>query len=132
MRAGCESSASTEAQLAILFAQLIERLLFALDAVAALDGGEVLQAVDHDEREEHGDGGGKDAHFANAHRVSGLDQAGVVNALDEEVLRHADAPPALDLLRHQLGVALGDARAPSEAGLKIGCCTCRHVVLPQF
>ena len=35
-----------QAQLAILFAQLIERLLLRLDAVAALDGAEVLQAIE--------------------------------------------------------------------------------------
>ncbi len=59
MRPGCVSSASLRRNLAILLAQLVEHLLLALDAVAALDGVEVLQAIDHDEREEHGDGGGE-------------------------------------------------------------------------
>ena len=66
--AGLRELGLGETQLAILLPQLIERLLFALDAVAALDGVEVLQAVDHDEREEHGDGDGKDAHLAQRAR----------------------------------------------------------------
>ena len=47
----------TQAQLTIVFAQLVEHLFLALDTVAAFNGGEVLQAIDHDEREEDGDGG---------------------------------------------------------------------------
>src|SRR5208337_3734842 len=46
----------TEAKLTVLLAQLIEHLLLALDAVAALNGVKVLQAIDHDEREEEGGG----------------------------------------------------------------------------
>ncbi len=46
-----------QVKLAVLLAQLVEGLLFALHAIAALDGGEVLQAVNHDQREQHGDGG---------------------------------------------------------------------------
>jgi hypothetical protein len=87
---------------------------FSLDAIAAFNGVEVLQAVDHDQREEHGDGGGKDAHLAHAHRDRSLDQARVVKMLGEIELRRAHAAAALRLLRHQLGVALGDPRAPSR------------------
>ena len=48
-----------QAQLAVLFAQLVERLLLLLDAVAAFNGVEVLQGVDHDEGEEHSESGGR-------------------------------------------------------------------------
>jgi hypothetical protein len=47
----------TQAQLAVLLAQLLNDLLFALHAVAALNGVEVLQAVDHDQGKEHSRGG---------------------------------------------------------------------------
>ena len=50
-----------ETKLAILFAQLIELLLFRLHAVGAFNGAEVLEAVDHGERKQHGDRGREDA-----------------------------------------------------------------------
>ena len=58
-----------EAQLAVLFAQLVQRLLFRLDAITAFDGVEVLQAIDHHEREEHGDRRRENAHLTRPHRV---------------------------------------------------------------
>ncbi len=89
-----------QAQLAILLAQLVEDLLFGLDVIAALNGVKVLQAINHDEREEHGHGGGEDAHLAHADRVRGLDETGVVKMLREKILRHAHAAAELHLLRH--------------------------------
>ena len=107
--AGLRHFCFAKAQLAILFAELIERLLFRLHAIGALDGAEMLQAVDHDKREEQGDGGSEDAHLVHAHGVGGLDEARVVKVLGKADFGRADAAAARGLLRQQEGVMLGDA-----------------------
>src|SRR5579863_3838288 len=50
----------------------------------------------------------------------------------DEELRRAHAAAALGLPRHQLGVALGNARAPAAARLEIRGCYCRHLSSPLF
>src|ERR1035438_9302341 len=110
----------------VLFANLVERLLFLLDAVATLNGIEVLQAVNHYQRKEDGDSAGEQAHFAYTHRVGSLDQPRVVNVPGKIELGPRSAPPELRLLGQQLGVALGNTSAPAAAGFKIGCCACGH------
>jgi hypothetical protein len=87
-----------EAKLAILFAELIAHLLFRLNAIAAFNGVEVLQTIDHDQSKEHAGGRAEDAHFAHAHRIGRLDQAGVVKVAGEVELRSAHAAPAQGLL----------------------------------
>jgi hypothetical protein len=47
----------TQAQLAILFPQLIQGLLFRFDAIRTLDGAEVLEAVNHHQRKQERDSG---------------------------------------------------------------------------
>src|ERR1035437_4149901 len=78
-----------EPQLAVVFAQLVADLLLRFDAVGALDGAEVLEAVDHDERKQERDRGGKDAHFAHTHGVRRLDQPAIVKVLGKVELRRA-------------------------------------------
>src|SRR5271156_1733750 len=60
--AGLRELGFAQVQLGILLAQLVESLLFALNAVAAFNGAEMLQAVNHDEREERDHGGREHAH----------------------------------------------------------------------
>ena len=85
--------------------------------VGALDGVEVLQAVDHDEREEDRGGGREDAHLARAHRVSRLHQPGIVDVRREDELGRADSATAHGLLRQEGGIALGDASASSRGSV---------------
>jgi hypothetical protein len=89
----------------------------------------VLQAIQHGQREENGDGRGEKANLAGAHRIGRLDQAAIVKALGKTELRRTRAAPALGLLGQQVGVALGNARVPASARFKIGCCACRHFSL---
>src|SRR5208337_2588293 len=108
------------------FAELIERLLLRLHAIGALNGAEMLEAVEHDERKKQGDSGSEDAHLVHTHRVSGLDETRVVKVLDEIDFRRADAAAAQGLLRQQQGVVLDDRRGLSAAYIKVGCGACRH------
>ncbi len=128
--AGLRKLCFGETELAILFAELIELLFFRFDTVGAFDGAEVLQAVDHDQREEHGDGGREDAHLAHAHGIGCFDQAGVIEVPGKHDLRSADAAAAHSLLREQLGVAVGNGCGPGLRGAQIECGrACRHRLL---
>src|SRR4051812_30797560 len=86
-----------ESKLAVLLAQLVAYLLLRFHTVGALDGAEVLQAVNHDEREQDSDRGREDAHLAHANRVSGFHQAGVVETAGEVELGCGYAPAACRL-----------------------------------
>jgi hypothetical protein len=88
-----------EAKLAVLFTELVAHLLFRFNAIATLDGVEVLQTVDHNQGEEQAGGGAEDAHFAHAHWIGRLHQAGVVNGSGEVKLRRAHTASAQGLLR---------------------------------
>ncbi len=121
-----------QAQLAILFTQLLANLLFRLDAVALLDGAEVLQTINHGQRKENRDSGGEVANLAGAHRIGRLDQAAVVKALGKAELRRTHATAPQRLLGHQFGVPLGDPRAQASARFEICCCACRHGLSPQL
>src|SRR6185503_14305800 len=124
--AGLSKFCLGKAQLPILFAQLAERLLLLLQVIAALNCIEVLQPVKHHEREQKKGGGGEQAHLARAHWVRRLLQPGIVDVMDEEELRRANAATASGLLCQQFGIALGNTRLPVKTGLKISCCACRH------
>src|SRR5208337_3921450 len=90
------------------------------------NGVEVLHGVDHHEGEEHGEGGGEQAHLPHPYGVGGLDQPGVVDVAGEVELGGTRAAAELSLLRQQLGVVLGDPRVQTAAGFEIGCCACGH------
>ena len=49
-----------EAQLPVVFPQLIQNLLLRLDAIAAFDGAEVLQSINHRQQKKNRDGRGKE------------------------------------------------------------------------
>jgi len=88
-----------EAELTVLFAKLIANLLLRLDAVRGLDGVEVLETINHDEREEHGAGGGEHTHLARAHWIGGFNETRIVEAMGEENFRRADTATTHGLLR---------------------------------
>ena len=122
----------SEAQLAILLAQLLPDLLLRLDPIAALDGAEMLQAINHGEREKNGNGGGEDTHLPGSRRIGRLDHAAIVKVLGKKELRRVHAPPAQGLLGYQFCVLLGHPRAPASARFIVSCCACRHGFLPEL
>src|ERR1035437_9403589 len=129
--AGLRKLCFRKPELTVIFAQLIADLLLRFDAVGALDGAEVLQAVDHDERKQERDRGGENAHFAHTHGVRRLDEPAIVKVLGKVELRRAHTAASRLLTGQQFAVALGHARAPATAGLEIGCGACRHGVSPE-
>ena len=96
---GAAELSFAKAELAVLFAELVENLLLRLDAVGGLDGMEVLETVYHDERKEHGAGGGEDTHLARADGIGGFNETGIVEAMREEDFRRADSATTHGLLR---------------------------------
>src|SRR5215470_2245448 len=62
-----------EPQLAIDFAEALDLRAFALDAIAVLDGAEMLPGIKHRETEEHDHGSGELHQLARAAWVSNLD-----------------------------------------------------------
>ena len=55
----------------------------------------------------------KDTHLARAYRISGLDEARVVDVVGEDHFRRAHSATAHGLLGQQGGIALGDASGPA-------------------
>jgi len=96
---GAAELSFAKAELAILFAELIANLLLGLDVIRGLNGIEVLETVDHNEREEHSASGGEDAHLACTNWIGGFHESGIVEAMREEDLRCADSATTHGLLR---------------------------------
>jgi len=115
-----------EAELAVVFTQLLDGELFSFDAVAAFDGIEVLEAVDHDQGKEDGDGRGKQAHLADHYWIGRLNEAGVVKAAGEVELWGANAAAAERLQREEFRVLVLDPLAWAAACFEISCCDGRH------
>src|SRR5579862_8263656 len=123
-----------EAKLAVLFLELLDLLLLRLDAVSVLDGAEMLPAVHHNESEEQGHGAGEGAHLLDALRVGGLDEARVVETLDEEDLGRGATARAL-LRGQKRRIALHDPVVAAAACFqtRLRCdCLCRHGVSPEI
>ena len=113
-------------QLPVLLTQRLDLLLFGLDAVAHLDGAEMLQAIEHHQRKQDSHGRGEDAHLADAHRVGRLDQTGVVDALGEEDFERGATAQAL-LLGKEPRVALVDTPGRTASAVEISCCMRCHL-----
>jgi hypothetical protein len=121
----------SKTELAILFLELLHLLLLGFDVVSVFDGAEVLPAIHHDEAEEECHGAGKGAHLADTLRIVGLDNAGVVESLDEEDFGRGSATGAL-LRREQGQIALHEPVMCAAAGVNAGVrcdCLCRHTVV---
>jgi hypothetical protein len=116
--AGLRELGLRQTELAILFAELVAHLFLRLDAVGVLDGVEVLQAIDHDERKQDCHRGREDAHLARTDRICRLDEAGVVEVMGEDDLRGTDSAAAHGLLCEQCGIALDHASGPAGFGIE--------------
>ena len=97
--AGAAELRFAKAELAVLFAELIHHLLLGLDAIRVLDGIEVLEAINHDQREEHRAGCGEDTHLPRTNRIGCLDQSRIVEAVRKENFRRSDSATTHGLLR---------------------------------
>ena len=115
--AGLRQLRLRQAKLAILFTKLVANLLLRLDAVGTLNGVEMLQAIEHDEREEHRHRGREYTHLARANGIGRLDESRIIDVVREDDFRRADSATTHRLLCQQGGVALGDASGP--AGFRV-------------